>query len=463
MAKLQRVRDPVHDLIEFDGDAFEQVCWKVVQTPQFQRLRRVKQLGFSDFVYPGAVHSRFAHSLGVFYTARKLARVIEIQLGQQFDIRGAQEAIAAALVHDIGHGPFSHAFEDVLKKLKLGRHEDKSVKIITDTEVGGALDEFSPGFSNKVAEIIGSETPKDIYAAIVTSQFDADRLDYMRRDRLMAGTQSSAIDIEWLLANLEVKRVPLDQDGSRVSDVETLVVGQKAVLAAEAYVVGLFQLYPTIYFHKATRGAEKLFSALLMRVFKLVIDGSVRLVGLPENHPIVLFAKDPENLAAFQMLDDTVVWGAMPLLADADDKCISELASRLLSRKLFKSRDISAELEAKIPREIGRTDEVEEKRRNIEARIRERLGESGLLSYDDSVPSLLDDQVKRDPYKRHSGGSSAQKMIHAIDRSGNLTDLSSLSDVVGSLKPFSAYRLYFNADDDQINAKLDTIVQELMP
>ena len=250
MAKLQRVRDPVHDLIEFNGEEFEQVCWKVVQTPQFQRLRRVKQLGFSDFVYPGAVHSRFAHSLGVFHTARKLARVVHNQLGDPYDNRGAQQAIAAALVHDIGHGPFSHAFEEVLKKKKLGRHEDKSVRIIQDTEVGEALENFTPGFRDKVAEVIGSESPKDIYAAIVTSQFDADRLDYMRRDRMMTGTQSSAIDFEWLLANLEVKRVPVDQDGEKVSEVETLVVGQKAVLAAEAYVVGLFQLYPTIYFHK---------------------------------------------------------------------------------------------------------------------------------------------------------------------------------------------------------------------
>jgi len=459
MAKLQRVRDPVHDLIEFDDKEFEQVCWSVVQTQQFQRLRRVKQLGFSDFVYPGAVHSRFAHSLGVFHTARKLVGVLERQLGQPFDIRKAHEATAAALVHDIGHGPFSHAFEDVLKKLKLGRHEDKSVRIITDTEVGAALDEFSPGFGKKVAEIIGSESPKDIYAAIVTSQFDADRLDYMRRDRLMTGTQSSAIDFEWLLANLEVKRVPLDQDGEKVAEVETLVVGQKAVLAAEAYVVGLFQLYPTIYFHKATRSAEKIFSALLMRVFELVIDGSLADVGLPETHPIARFAKAPEDLAAFQLLDDTVVWGAMPLLAMAKDECTRELAGRLMTRKLYKARDISAELEAMYPKVIGGEGEVEERRREKEAEIRARLKESGLLSSGESIPSVLEDQVKRDPYKRHNGGSSAQKMIHAIDRSGKLTDLSSLSDVVGSLKSFSAYRLHFNPDDADIGAKLDKIVQ----
>lgn len=459
MAKLQRVRDPVHDLIEFDEKEFEQVCWNVVQTHQFQRLRRVKQLGFSDFVYPGAVHSRFAHSLGVFHTARKLARVIRSQLGESFQNRLAQEAIAAALVHDIGHGPFSHAFEDVLKKLKLGRHEDKSVRIIADTEVGAALDDFSPGFGTKVAEIIGNESPQDIYAAIVTSQFDADRLDYMRRDRMMTGTQSSAIDFEWLLANLQVKRVPLDQDGEKVGEVETLVVGQKAVLAAEAYVVGLFQLYPTIYFHKATRSAEKIFSALLMRVFELVIDGHVLDTGLPESHPIVRFAKEPGDLAVFQLLDDTVIWGAMPLLASAKDGCTNELATRLMNRKLYKARDISAELEAMYPKVMGGEREVEEKRREKEAEIRARLKESGLLSSAESIPLVLEDQVKRDPYKRHSGGGSAQKMIHAIDRSGALTDLSSLSDVVGSLEPFSAYRLYFSPDDPAVSSDLDKIVR----
>lgn len=114
----QRIRDPLHDLIEFDigENQLERVLWNVVQTCSFQRLRRVKQLGFSDIVYPGATHSRLQHSLGVFHTARRLMNVVR-EYTHPFDINRSQHALAAALVHDVGHGPFSHAFEDVGEKL----------------------------------------------------------------------------------------------------------------------------------------------------------------------------------------------------------------------------------------------------------------------------------------------------------------------------------------------------------
>ena len=124
--KRQRIRDPLHNLIEFRADHFENTMWKVLQTRSFQRLRRVKQLGFSELVYPGATHTRLAHSIGVFHTARMLVRVIRDHLGQtRFEPTKAQTALAAALLHDLGHGPFSHAFEDVGKRLglKMAKHE----------------------------------------------------------------------------------------------------------------------------------------------------------------------------------------------------------------------------------------------------------------------------------------------------------------------------------------------------
>ncbi len=112
--KTQRIRDPLHNLVEFGEGQFEDVLWRVIQTPQFQRLRRIRQLGFSEFVYPGATHSRFAHSIGVFHTARQLMEIIKNHLGPNaFNEHQARVALAAALVHDVGHGMFSHAFEDV--------------------------------------------------------------------------------------------------------------------------------------------------------------------------------------------------------------------------------------------------------------------------------------------------------------------------------------------------------------
>jgi HD superfamily phosphohydrolase len=111
VVRRQRIRDPIHNLIEFQTGDFEQMCWRLIQTPQFQRLRRIKQLGFTDLVYPGASHSRFSHSVGVFHTARDLAEVIKRERGDAFDQRKAYVAVAAALVHDLGHGPFSHALK----------------------------------------------------------------------------------------------------------------------------------------------------------------------------------------------------------------------------------------------------------------------------------------------------------------------------------------------------------------
>ncbi len=132
MHRPQRIRDPLHNLISFEADEFENAMWDVIQTQPFQRLRRVKQLGFSDLVYPGATHSRFAHSVGVFHTARQLMKVIQSRVGQRrYKGSKAEIALAAALVHDLGHGPFSHAFEDVGRRLglKLASHETVSQQL----------------------------------------------------------------------------------------------------------------------------------------------------------------------------------------------------------------------------------------------------------------------------------------------------------------------------------------------
>jgi HD superfamily phosphohydrolase len=452
----QRIRDPIHDLIEFNDQQFEQMCWRLIQTPVFQRLRRIKQLGFSELVYPGATHSRFSHSIGVFHTARNLADMIKRDRNEAFDPRRSQIAIAAALVHDLGHGPFSHAFEDVLKKLGFGKHEATSVRLIKNGHVAQILNDFAPNFANSVAQIIENKVPDDIYAAIVSSQFDADRLDYMRRDRLMTGAQSSAIDFKWLAANLEVRRVKVGQDEQEVREVETLVVGQKAVLAAEAYVLGLFHLYPTVYFHKATRSAEKIFAALLLSVFQLARADRCADIGLQADHPLIRFAQDPNDLSRFCCLDDSTVWGALPLLMKSKSSCIAELSSRLIERRFYKAIDVTAKIElalAGLP-----LAEREEKRRKAEASIRVDLNSSGLLAATEEAPQVVDDTVVRDPYRQGQGDGAVLDAIYAIDRSGELKELSQLSPVVAALKKFEVYRIYYRESDEATKKALDDII-----
>ena len=208
-------------------------------------------------------------------------------------------ALAAAIVHDVGHGPFSHAFEIVGRRLglKLADHQVMSGELIRNGEIAEILNKgIIGGSAANVAEMVTKEGETTLHNSVVSSQFDADRLDYMQRDRLMSGSQHSAIDLAWLLANLEVGEVNIGVDNTKVGKIPTFVIGPKAVHAAEAYVIGLFQLYPTIYFHKATRGAEKLFAELLVRVVELVGDSSLERTGIPMNHPLIRFAQEPDAL-----------------------------------------------------------------------------------------------------------------------------------------------------------------------
>ena len=187
--KLQRVRDPLYNLIEFREERVDDLLWQIIKTEAFQRLRRIKQLGFSEFVYPGATHTRFAHSLGVFHLARRLIEIIDVKLkkrGSPTSNNSEKDAaLCAALLHDLGHGPFSHAFEEVGKKFQLAsvKHESITDKLIREGEIGVILDRYYKGFRNNVAAAIGEHS--DIYSSVVSGQFDADRLDYMQRDRMM--------------------------------------------------------------------------------------------------------------------------------------------------------------------------------------------------------------------------------------------------------------------------------------
>jgi len=452
----QRVRDPLHDLIEFDSEEFEHTLWRVVQTKPFQRLRRVKQLGFSDFVYPSANHTRFAHSLGVFHTARLLMKVIEKHLGETiFKPTRSDLALAAALVHDLGHGPFSHAFEDVGKRLGIAaaNHELITERLIRDSEITEAMSPKGSGFANDVADVI-KNAPADIYGAVVSSQFDADRLDYMQRDRLMTGAQIGGIDFKWLLANLEVGEVPLGVDDTEAGRIETFVLGKKANFAAESYVLGLFHLYPTVYFHKATRSAEKMFCELLFRTIDLILNGYRTKTGLPNNHPLVRYANDPENTDNFLALDDAVITGSLPLLSGASDKSISSFASRLSNRKLFKAIDARVLLTKQHPKE-----EHNEFVDRACAAIVERV-EDWVLSKKTNRTRILIDEAIRNPYKRFDESKGPLNQILMKSSDDKLVDIAEQSSVVAAILPFKLNRLYVADEDTEAHEFVTKLIQE---
>jgi HD superfamily phosphohydrolase len=460
MPKQQRIRDPLHDLIQFDVERsqLESVLWRVLQTRPFQRLRRIKQLGFSDFVYPGATHSRLLHSAGVFHTARRLMKVIEKYLPAK-DAR-VDQALAAALVHDLGHGPFSHAFEKIGERfdLKMANHEAVSDMLIRSGEVYEVLRDMGSGFANDVADMVsGSGTPT-IYSAVVSSQFDADRLDYMRRDRLMTGSQHAGIDFEWLVENLQVGEVPHGVDETLLKPVQTFVLGRKAIFAAEAYVLGLFQLYPTVYFHKATRGAEKIYTELLTRTITLIKDGSIEKTGLPRTHPLVKFAQTPDNIDCALSLDDTVIWGGLSLMVDSVDKWVSNLAERLRDRKLYKCIDVRAKIAHDKDDSAVASAEADEVCANIRDAVVKCLDEWSAKSPDEP-PRILIDEVERSPYKEMTEGARGPlSQINIRTEGDHLADLSKRSSVVAALKTYKAFRLYHADGDEEARKKVMEIV-----
>jgi uncharacterized protein len=458
-----RVRDPLHDLIEFDQSELERTLWKVVQIRPFQRLRRVKQLGFSDLVYPGACHSRFAHSIGVFHTARQLMAVVR-RLASEDQPSQEQKALAAALVHDLGHGPFSHSFEKVGKRLglKFANHETMSDALIRQGEVAEVLNgQLGSGFANDVADIIRKDGVKTVQHAVVSSQFDADRLDYIRRDRMMAGTQHAAIDFPWLIANLEIGSVAVGVDRTQIGSIETFVLGPKAIYAAEAFVLGLFQLYPTVYFHKATRGAERLFTELLVRVVTLVRDGAAFATGLPSDHPIVLFSRNPENIDVALMLDDTVIWGALTQMSDAADPLVAEFSSRLRDRKLYKCHDIRKQVAHELDPEIKNSDQLIELIDKCCAGIGKKLDERD-AERSDGRPRILVDSDERSPYKSVNESKGPLDRINIRTDGGTLVDLKTRSSVVAALRVYKLFRAYADRlDHEALNAVKKSVEGEI--
>ena len=447
--KTQRLRDPVHGLIDFNrSDELAQLIWRLLNAREFQRLRRIRQLGFSEFVFPGATHTRFAHSIGVFHTARELASVLERLLGAAFDPARARVAICAALLHDLGHGPFSHTFEGVTKQRGAAkRHEQWTVEIIrNDTEVHEILHKHDPALIDPVAELLAAEQPADIYSSIVSSQFDADRLDYLRRDKLMTGTEHGSFDWAWLLACLEIERLTIGREDP--DEVDSLILGSKGLQAAEGYLLGRFHLYTQVYLHKTTRSAEGMLSALLGRVADLTADEKVAATGLFGSHPLIAFIQSSyTSLQAYLDLDDAAIWSSLPQMSAASDAVIAELAWRLRTRRLFKCLDIGA----RTPTASG----------DARARFR-RLLKQAIDSGDleDRVDVLIDRQ-KVSAYKIHDYESEAaleKIVIRRADGSGRHDDVADVSEVVRAIGERELFQVY--ARSSIAMERLETIWRE---
>ncbi len=449
------IRDPVHDLIEFGDDSFEQMLWRVVQTSTFQRLRRIRQLGFCELVYPGATHNRFEHSLGVFNNARRLNNIAKQLLGDtQFDQERAEVSIAAALLHDVGHGPFSHSFEALGKRvnLRFGRHEALSDEIIRESKISKFMNEYRNGFANLVADMVAGKESKDIYSSVVSSLFDADRLDYLKRDQLMTGSQNSIIDQTWLFSNIEVEEIETINSNGEARKVWQFVFNSRAMLALQTYVLGLLNLYHSVYFHPIMRSAEYVFTQLICRIFEIVHEGHGNLVGLSSNHSIIRFAESPNELSKVLELDDFVFLGALSSMERAEDSEVSRLASMLRNRKLPKAIDIRDIVHSQIM-ECKTEYEIDAIVVSAIERITEYSQQNNLGKF------VWIDSKQRPPYNTGKSGDGSQESI-LIRQAGKLVDLKDISGAVNVAQPFKVDRVYIADEKSEARSEISHLIFE---
>lgn len=337
----QRIRDPIHNLIKFSKERSEdQILWRLVQTQEFQRLRRIRQLGFSDLVYPGATHTRFSHSLGAMQTARKMLAVflrnrVVGDSGDPDNQLWQTATLCAALLHDVGHGPFSHVFEEVSKKCGIEiHHEDWTSKIINEGSVQAVLSSV-PDLLPRTLSFFTQEPGNNLYSRIVSSQLDADRLDFLLRDKYFTGVHFGAIDPEWIFDCLRIEELLVEPD-SEVRQF-TFVVSAKGLAAIENYLYAYSELYSKVYFHKTTRAAQIMLQEILLAT---LTDPSVR-AKLPEHDPVKQYfeAGRKPSLSHYLKMDDFALWNTISFIASADLGPATGLAQRLLTRDLYKCFD----------------------------------------------------------------------------------------------------------------------------
>lgn len=318
MSEEEKVfKDPVHGYIY----VHDPLIWDLINTREMQRLRRIRQLGTTYMAYPGGDHSRFSHSLGVYEVVRQILSAFQ-RNGHPLSPDDGRLAMVSGLLHDIGHGPFSHAVEKVIGL----RHEVWGETIITrpETEVHQVLERYQSGMAHEVASVIAKRHANRLVVSLVSGQLDADRLDYLMRDSIATGVDYGKFDLARII------RIMQPVDGR-------VVVRATGLHTLEAYLLARYFMYWQVYFHPVSRSAEVLLRAILERAKDLVKEG--RPPAFP--HPVMalLVGAEPLTVDQYLRLDDAVFLSAFNVWQDAEDPILADLCRRFLDRRLFQYVD----------------------------------------------------------------------------------------------------------------------------
>jgi len=310
--KKKIINDPVHGFINIPGG----IIYELIEHPYFQRLRRIKQLGLSYLVYPGAVHTRFQHAIGSMHLIGMAIDVIRSK-NHEITEEEAEAAKIAILLHDIGHGPFSHALENCFTPNL--HHEDLSLLF---------MQELNAEFKNKLdlaIKIFQNQYHKKFLHQLISGQLDMDRLDYLKRDSFFTGVSEGVVGSERIIKMLQV-----------VDD--NLVVESKGIYSIEKFLIARRLMYWQVYLHKTSLIAELLLSAFIMRLKYLLENSNIR-----TNNQYIDLLIDKNKLhnkkdiiANFAMIDDYDVFCLLKQSMYSDDKILSHLSNSILNRKFPK-------------------------------------------------------------------------------------------------------------------------------
>jgi HD superfamily phosphohydrolase len=397
-------KDPVHRYVHVR----DRVIWDLIGTKEFQRLRRIKQLGTTYLTFHGAEHSRFNHSLGVYEIVRRIVDDV-------FDGRPEwhQEerllSLCAALLHDLGHGPFSHSFEKVFD---LDHEHFTQAIIVGDTEVHQILSKVDESFPKKVAEVIAKTYENKLIVSLISSQIDADRMDYLQRDAYFTGVSYGHFDMERIL---RVMRPKEDQ----------VVIKKSGMHAVEDYIMSRYQMYWQVYFHPVTRSAEVILTKILHRAKHLHEQFYAFKI-----HPIHFYSlfEDELTLEDYLKLDEAIILYYFQMWQEEDDPILSDLCRRFMNRNLFKYVEFEPAKEYKKLAELS----------NL-------FRKAGL----DPEYYLVVDSSSDLPYDFYRPGEEEERLpIHLLLKTGEVRELSRESEIVDAIsgKRRTDHKLYFPAD-----------------
>jgi hypothetical protein len=314
--KRKIINDPIYGFITIPYD----LVYDLINHPYFQRLRRIKQLGMTNLVYPGALHTRFHHAIGAMWLMVEAVKVLQSK-GIEIAAEEEEGVIIAILLHDIGHGPFSHALEHTI--VSGVSHEDISEMLMEK------LNTIFKGKLNLAIKIFNDKYPKKFLHQLVSSQLDMDRLDYLKRDSFFTGVSEGVISSDRIIKMLNV-----------VND--RLVIEEKGIYSIEKFIIARRLMYWQVYLHKTVLSAENMLVKVLQRA-KEIANKGVQLFCSPALHTFLYnnygkkdFGKHPELIEVFAQLDDYDIFGAIKVWSSHEDKILSLLCRSLINRSLYR-------------------------------------------------------------------------------------------------------------------------------